>query len=79
MKSLKASGLKERLDQVLLDFNHKDYLKTDPIQIPHRYSDIRDREFAALFTSLFCFGKRCLYKSAVPEFLKTLSVLEILL
>jgi len=70
VKSLKASGLKERLDQVLLDFNHKDYLKTDPIQIPHRYSDIRDREFAALFTSLFCFGN-------VTSIVKTVSqVLE---
>lgn len=49
-------SLQNRLDSVLREFNQRQYLHSDPIQIPHRYLDPLDREFVSFFTALFCFG-----------------------
>ncbi|MBN8554422.1 MAG: TIGR02757 family protein [Deltaproteobacteria bacterium] len=53
---IKKDKTHQWLDDVLLEFNSKDFLKTDPISIVHTYARDEDREFAAFITALFAFG-----------------------
>jgi uncharacterized protein (TIGR02757 family) len=48
--------LKAWLDSVLVEFNHKGFLETDPISNVHSYQNSEDQEFAAFLTALFAFG-----------------------
>ena len=46
------------LDEKAEEFNTPNYIETDPIQIPHRYSLRRDIEISGFFASIIAWGNR---------------------
>lgn len=50
--------IKNILEENYIKFNCRDFIKTDPIQIPHRYSIKEDIEIAAFLTSVIAWGIR---------------------
>lgn len=50
--------LKEFLDEKADQYNHPDFIDSDPIQIPHRFSTKEDIEISAFFASTFAWGNR---------------------
>ncbi len=50
--------LKEFLDEKIGLFNRPEFIKTDPIQIPHLFSDKENIEVAAFLTSTISWGNR---------------------
>lgn len=50
--------LKEFLDAKVIQYNTLDFIDTDPIQIPHRFSLKEDVEIAAFLTATIAWGNR---------------------
>ena len=46
------------LDEKAEEFNTPNYIETDPIQIPHRYSLKQDIEISGFFASIIAWGNR---------------------
>lgn len=53
-----SKNLKTLLDQKYLQFNHPDFIATDPIQIPHLFTRKEDIEIAGFFTATIAWGIR---------------------
>ena len=60
--------MKNKLDELVKKYETSEFIKSDPIRIPHRYKNKRDIEISAFISSLFAFGKR-------EQFLKKLEEL----
>ena len=56
------------LDRLVIKYETPDFIKDDPIQIPHRYTDKKDIEIAAFVSSLLAYGSR-------KQFIKKLDIL----
>jgi uncharacterized protein (TIGR02757 family) len=52
------TDIKFLLDSRLERYNHPDFIETDPIQIPHRFSRKEDVEIAAFLTATIAWGQR---------------------
>lgn len=50
--------LKEKLDALASYYNTPDFIQTDPIQFPRRFTQTRDIEISALLTSILAWGRR---------------------
>lgn len=50
--------LKTQLDKYVIEYETKDFIKNDPIQFIHRYSNIKDIEIVGFIASMFAYGKR---------------------
>ena len=50
--------MKNKLDNLVKKFETKEFIKSDPIQFPHRFKTKEDIEISAFISSLFAFGKR---------------------
>ena len=50
--------LKAQLDKYILEYETKDFIKDDPVQFIHRYSDVKDVEIAGFIASMYAYGKR---------------------
>ena len=50
--------MKKLLDSLAQKYETPEFIKNDPIQIPHRYKEKNDIEISAFISSLFAFGKR---------------------
>lgn len=50
--------MKSKLDSLVLKYETFDFIKSDPIQFPHRYKNKVDIEIAGFISSLFAFGRR---------------------
>lgn len=50
--------MKNELDNLVKKYETKEFIKSDPIQFPHRYKNKKDIEIAAFISSLFAFGRR---------------------
>lgn len=55
---LNYSELKEFLDEKVELYNHPNFIKSDPIQIPHRYSLKEDIEIAGFLSATIAWGNR---------------------
>jgi len=53
-----ANSLKDFLDSKVELYNRRDFIKDDPICIPHLFSKREDIEIAAFFASIFAWGSR---------------------
>ena len=62
--------LKKTLERFYRDFDFKERIKHDPIEIPRRYSDPADIEVAAFISSCFAYGKVDLFKPVIENILK---------
>ena len=49
---------KEELDLLVKQYENEDFIKDDPIQIPHRFEDEEDITISAFITSCFAYGNR---------------------
>lgn len=50
--------LKEFLDAKVIQYNHPKFLESDPIQIPHRFTQKEDIEISAFLTATIAWGNR---------------------
>ncbi|MFD2742147.1 MULTISPECIES: TIGR02757 family protein [Sphingobacterium] len=50
--------LKEFLDQKVAEYNRPDFIESDPIVIPHRFTLKQDVEIMGLFASILAWGQR---------------------
>lgn len=50
--------LRERLIDAAERFEQPDFIKTDPISLPHRYSERKDIEVSAMISAWMAFGSR---------------------
>ncbi len=50
--------MKNKLDKLAKKYETLEFIKSDPIRIPHRYKNQKDIELSAFISSLFAFGKR---------------------
>lgn len=57
-KKLTFLELKSFLDEKVTQYNHPDFIDSDPIQIPHQFSKKEDIEIAAFLTATIAWGNR---------------------
>lgn len=55
---MKLAELKEFLDEKVELYNNSDFIKSDPIQIPHRFEIKEDIEISAFFAANMAWGNR---------------------
>ncbi len=55
---MEFNDLKEFLDEKTDKYNHPGFIQTDPIQIPHLFSESQDREIAGFFAATIAWGQR---------------------
>lgn len=55
---MNQSELKEFLDEKVLLYNHQNFIETDPIQIPHKFSLKEDIEIAGFLVATIAWGNR---------------------
>jgi len=58
MKPSKRSEVKALLDRKVEQYNRSSFIETDPISIPHWFSDPLDQEIAGFFAAIFSWGNR---------------------
>ena len=67
VSGLKKSEIKDFLDEKFLIYNNIDFIKSDPIQIPHRFSNKKDIEISGFLTATIAWGQR---KTIIKKSLK---------
>lgn len=60
-------NLKQQLDELVLKYETKDFIKDDPIQFPHRFKEVKDIELAGFIASVFAFGNRKVFIRKLNE------------
>ena len=55
---MNIAQLRRQLDAQYERYNRPEFIKNDPIQIPHRFTQRQDIEIAALFAALLAWGLR---------------------
>lgn len=58
---------KDKLNLLAEKYETRDFIKNDPIQFPHRFSQIEDVEIAAFLASIFAYGNRKLFIKKLDE------------
>ena len=53
-----AIEIKAFLEEKFLQYNNPSFIDSDPISIPHRFSDPRDREISGFLTAAIAWGRR---------------------
>ena len=56
--ALDITEIKDFLDEKVTEYNHPQFIETDPIQIPHRYVNKEDIEISAFLTATIAWGNR---------------------
>ena len=56
MKRVNDGRLKSELDRVLERYQRADYLDTDPVSVPHQFTDPLDQEMTAFLAAMMAFG-----------------------
>lgn len=51
-------NLKQQLDNLVIQYETIDFIKSDPIQFPYKYNNKKDVEIVAFISSMFAFGNR---------------------
>ncbi|MBR2069727.1 MAG: TIGR02757 family protein [Candidatus Gastranaerophilales bacterium] len=64
--------MKNKLDKLVRQYETIDFIKSDPIRIPHRYNEKTEVEISAFIASLFAFGRREMFLNKL-EYLFSLS------
>ena len=66
---VRKRNLKQKLDRFYLEMNKPEFILSDPVQFPHRYSARQDREIAAFLAATIAWGRReLILKSAEKMF-----------
>ncbi|MFT5943231.1 MAG: hypothetical protein ACI9Q4_002501, partial [Sediminicola sp.] len=70
---MKKTELKEFLDAKVIQYNHPDFLESDPIQIPHLFTLKEDIEISAFLTATIAWGNR---KSIITNAHKLMELMD---
>lgn len=70
ISAARARDLRPAFERLLASRDHRDRLAADPLQAPHRYTDPRDQEIAALFASQLAFGRVSLFLPVINQILR---------
>ena len=73
VSGLKKSEIKDFLDEKFLIYNKIDFIKSDPIQIPHMFSNKKDIEISGFLTATIAWGQR---KTIIKNSLKMMKLLD---
>ena len=55
---MSKNQLKKLLDEKSAEYNSSDFIKDDPISLPHRFSKLQDIEIIGFWTSMLAWGRR---------------------
>ena len=55
---MEIEDIKEFLDVKYDQYNRAEFIETDPIRIPHTFSDPNDIEIAGFFAAIIAWGQR---------------------
>src|SRR4030095_10371133 len=58
MSNVKTQSLTEFLNRKVAEFNRPEFIKDDPVAIPHLFSKKQDIEIAGFFAATFAWGIR---------------------
>lgn len=72
-EKLNKMEIKNRLEKAYVINNNIDFVKKDPIQIPHKFSRKEDIEVSAFLTSVLAFGKREIIIKKSEDFIKRMN------
>lgn len=61
---------KLEIDNLVQQYETVDFIKDDPIQIPHRFTDKKDIEIAGFISSLVAYGRRDVFIKKLNELLQ---------
>ena len=70
---MKKTELKEFLDAKVIQYNHPEFLESDPIQIPHLFTLKEDIEISAFLTATIAWGNR---KSIISNAHKMMELMD---
>ncbi|WP_010134682.1 TIGR02757 family protein [Ochrovirga pacifica] len=70
---MNQTSLKSFLDQKVIQYNNTDFIDSDPVQIPHRYTQKEDIEIAGFLAATISWGKRPMI---IKNCLKMMELLE---
>lgn len=70
---MKKSDLIDLLNEKAQQYNHTDFIATDPIQIPHRFSKKEDIEIAGFLASVIAWGQR---KTIINNALRLMELMD---
>jgi uncharacterized protein (TIGR02757 family) len=63
---MRKEAVKKILDDAVNQYNTVDFIKDDPISIPHRFTGMQDREIIGFWTAMLAWGQRkTIIKSAL--------------
>ena len=65
--------LKDKLETAYQQNNNFNFIKNDPIQIPHRFTKKEDIEISAFLTSILAFGKREIIIKKCEDFIERMN------
>ena len=71
--------MKHTLDDLVKKYETPDFIKSDPIQFPHRYNDKKDIEISAFISALFSFGRREAFIKKLDYLFKLANPYELIL
>ena len=64
---------KHELDLLVNTYETEDFIKDDPIQIPHRFTNEEDITISAFVTSCFAYGNRKVFIKKLNELFETIN------
>lgn len=67
-----SDDIKELLNQKYIEYNTTAFINTDPIQIPHRFSQKENVEISAFLTSIIAWGNRKMIINNATKMMKAL-------
>jgi len=70
---MNKTDLKDFLDEKVIQYNNPEFIKSDPIQIPHKFSKKEDIEIAGFLTATIAWGNR---KSIINNANKLMDLLD---
>jgi uncharacterized protein (TIGR02757 family) len=73
MCSIESEGFKEFLDEKVRLYNNRNFIETDPIQIPHLFSKKEDIEIAGFLAATIAWGQR---KSIISNAKKLVTMMD---
>lgn len=65
-----ANAVKILLNRKVNAYNHLSFIKTDPISLPHRFTEQPDIEIAGFFAAIFAWGNRTTIINKTSELLR---------
>ena len=65
-------NLKNYLDELVAKNNTEAFIKDDPVQFPHRYSDLRDIEIVSFLVAIIAWGNRKMIINNAKRFMRLL-------